>query len=536
MTASPNKIIAALLDITSAAYNLAQGERHTGRALTEVSADQLETLNTKLALLDPLMAEVVATQANPPACARELLRSFLVGQYIVGSLDRTEDIESLAQKRTRHFPPMVVSVTNLSAEQKNELLEHFNLMKKTLALTPLISGDAIGFEVSQEWKGPAKLHIEREFVPSAEFPTSGPIPHDFYSHRTTWRGMLEAAIALAPTNDDQAFMQRELRAFDRAFVSLPPEGERRAKPRLDLPTIPVVGKDALIEATRPLFEKAMKADKHRADLDERGLYKGMTEYRFEGWRAAVETMGFKPGSDDIGALREQAEAWQAVSAALHQHVPEWPKLTTRAMDSAVMTIGDLAKKRGATILHDWLADTADEAHKIINDAGLLANLLELCNGAKVSIWKSFEKGVADRPWYLSVYYDAENYGIWSSTSFHQVIAEAHMAERDRTQPEPKGNVPSKAPTWDMSASMPLSIMPAAAVVGISTAPAEPTITDSPRRQEMNTLMLTVRDKKSIALAKRIVSEVAKVTKVMDIPDDKIEDVIRACEMELKEPK
>lgn len=507
MTTNPNAIIRALLDIAQAAYVLVHSpSKETG-----------DNLRRNMALLEEL-PQYCNNPVNGPCRARKYLESFLVG----GSA--------------------------LSEEKKNELLENFSLRKPYA-----VSGDAIDFEPTQEWKAPA-------YKPGAEFPTSGPISHDFYTHRDNWRELIvkQMNAALEDNLEDHLYIEHELRAFDRAFASLPPEGERRAKPRLDLPTIPVVGKDALIEATRPLFEKAMKADKHRADLDERGLYKGMTEYRFEGWRAAVETMGFKPGSDDIGALREQAEAWQAVSAALHQHVPEWSKLTTRAMDSAVLTIGDLAKKRGATILHDWLADTADEAHKIINDAGLLANLYELCNGAKVSIWKSFEKGVADRPWYLSAYYDAENYGIWSSTSFHQAIVEAHMAERDRTQPEPEvcqfcgftvespceAPPPAECPTavaaqikdMDEGIKQANEMQDNMRQYGTIDKPAEPIITDSPRRQEMNTLLLTVRDKKSIALAKRIVSEVAKVTKMMDIPDDKIEDVIRASELELKEPK
>lgn len=370
---NPNAIIRALLDIAQAAYVLVHSpSKETG-----------DNLRRNMALLEEL-PQYCNNPVNGPCRARKYLESFLVG----GS-----------------------ELTTVSAD---------------------VQRDGIEFH-TQPWQAPA---TGPGFVPSAEFPTSGPISHDFYSHRENWRGMLEQAVALAPTADDESFMKHELRAFDRAFASLPPEGERRAKPRLDLPTIPVVGKDALIEATRPLFEKAMKADKHRADLDERGLYKGMTEHRFEGWRAAIQVMGFKPGSDDIGALREQAEAWQAVSAALHQHVPEWSKLTTRAMDSAVMTIGDLAKKRGATILHDWLADTADEANKIINDAGLLANLLELCNGAKVSIWKAPEVNL-DRPWRLSVWRAEDDFTVCTSTSFHQGIVEAHKLDRDRMQPEPE---------------------------------------------------------------------------------------------------
>jgi len=428
MNTNPNAIIRALLDIAQAAYVLIHSP---GR-------DMADNLRRNMALLEEL-PQYCDNPVNGPARASYYLQSLLVGGSTLG---RDEEIESLMQRRARAFPPVIVNVTNLSDEKKSELLAHFNLHSGGVVpgkstLVPVLSGDAIGFEVTQEWKGPAKLHIEREFVPSAEFPTSGPISHDFYSHRQAWRDLIQEAENATESEDHASYIEHELRAFDRAFASLPPDGERRAKPRLDLPTIPVVGKDALIEATRPLFEKAMVALGHRAELDSRGLYKGTTEYRFEGWRAAVETMGFKPGSDDIGSLREQAEAWQAVSAALHQHVPEWSKLSTRAMDSAVMTIGDLAKKRGATILHHMLADKTDEAHKIINDACLLANLHDLCNGAKVSIWKSLEPGVADRPWYLSVFYNAENYGIRSSTSFHQAIVEAHMAERDRTQPEPE---------------------------------------------------------------------------------------------------
>lgn len=591
---TPNKIIAALLDITSAAYNVAHnGRKDTldGRPVVEVDPSQHDTLMNALAVLDPLMAEVVATQANPPACARELLESFLVGEHIVGEI---------AMTRTRPFGV--------------EGVDHVTVNVGTAD----VQRDGIEFH-AQPWQAPAS---GPGFTASAEFPTSGPISHDFYTHRENWRGMLEQAVALAPTADDESFLKHELRAFDRAFASLPPTSERRAKPRLDLPTIPVVGKDALIEATRPLFEKAMKADKHRAELDERGLYKGMTEHRFEGWRAAVQTMGFKPGSDDIGALREQAEAWQAVSAALHQHVPEWSKLSTRAMDSAVMTIGDLVKKRGATILHDWLADTADEAHKIINDAGLLANLhdlfkMEPC--AEVSIRELKTGG-----WtiYVDPFDQDTKPRSYRSTSMHQAIVVAHKGERDLLQPEheecqfcgftvetpcevpPADACPtavaaqvkdmddgiaqanemqdnmrqygtidkpalltqvgwrhvmhqehgqertalteSKECPWgergvNFSPEYAVTVAPVYEKAGerpepegdaSSAVPANPNGTDI-RRNQMTKLLMDVKDTISVTVAKRVVSEVGKVTRMSDIPADKIEDVIRACEMELE---
>lgn len=55
------------------------------------------------------------------------------------------------------------------------------------------------------------------------------IPHDFYTHRKAWRKALEIAEINGrrerPDIDDKAYWRHELRAFDRAFNSLPPAPE-----------------------------------------------------------------------------------------------------------------------------------------------------------------------------------------------------------------------------------------------------------------------------------------------------------------------
>lgn len=476
MTPSPNKIIAALLDIAQAAYVLIHSP---GKGMADNLKVQMERLET--------LPQYCNNPVNGPCRARKYLESFLVGEHIVGEI---------AMTRTRPFGDEGVDMLTVDiakmrtgttlSEADIETITRGAEQMRTQPLE-LVPGDAIGFEVSQEWKGPAKLHIEREFVPSAEFPTSGPINHDFYSHRQAWRDLIQEAENATESEDHASYIEHELRAFDRAFASLPPVAERREKPRLDLPTIPVVGKDALIDATRPLFEKAMKAEKHRADLDERGLYKGMTEHRFEGWRAAVQVMGFKPGSDDIGSLREQAEAWQAVSDALHQHVPEWSKLSTRAMDSAVLTIGDLAKKRGATILHHMLADKTDEAMRIINDAGLLKNFVELftMRDPGVTMLKVYEAAHCDnsKPWNISVYVENKVMRNYRSTSLHQAIVKAHKGEQDHEYPEHEQcqfcgftvESPCEAPP---PAECPVAV---AAQIASIPKPAAPTVANSPRK-------------------------------------------------------
>jgi len=436
---NPNAIIRALLDIAQAAYVL----------IHSPGKDMADNLKRQVNVLEDL-PQYCNNPVNGPCRASKYLESFLVG----GS-----------------------TLTTAGAD---------------------VQRDGTEFK-EHTWNAPVD---GPGFTPTAEFPASGPISHDFYTHRDTWRDLIVRARQdnarfedAKDFVDDRSYIDHELRAFDRAFDSLPPQQERRLRERMIEPAIPVVGKEALVEATRPLFVKAMQSQGHRADLDERGLYKGVSEYRWEGWRAAVESMGFKPASDDIGAQREQAEAWNAVCDALTKYAPGWQALTSRGMDSAVKAIEQLGSKSdslaqvgwrhvmhmeggqtrtlfGDTIECPWgvrgkefdatyavtcepvyevnpaarqamrtnmLADTADEALRIINDAGLMRNLHELFDGSDktgggvdIVNWK-VDEGM--RPVWSVEVRTGTGQRKYESTSMHQAIVAAHKGERDLFQPE-----------------------------------------------------------------------------------------------------
>ena len=513
----PNTIIAALLDIASAAFN------YTHAAKGEPASEAKQVLRERVDTLDPLVGQFIRSQKNPPECAREILQSFLEGEG---------DVIDLIEKRTRAFPPMTLRI-DMTPEQEAEMKRVFEqYASKPLQAGEFIEGvnaqtipvsaltgavdvqrDGIQFEFEpQEWKAPA---TGPGFTPTAEFPTSGPIHHDFYTHRDAWRALIGRALIARSEKaegDDGSYGEHELRAFDRAFDSLPPQHERRLRERMIEPAIPVVGKEALVDATRPLFVKAMQSQGHRADLDERGLYKGVSEYRWEGWRAAVESMGFKVSPSEA--------------------------------------------------LTNMLADTADEALRIINDAGLLKNLVELFTmrdpGTTVKIYQSSRENAAT-PWCLNVHEEGKVARHYRSTSPHQVIAVAHKGEQDHEYPEPEmcaycgmsfetpcdapptgpceqannafhGSDPTKPrpPAFDLSMSMPMTIRSPASVVGISTQPAP-----SDRRNEMNALLVRVKDELGVPVAKEIIKNVGESSIMANIATAKVEAVITACEERLK---
>ena len=190
---------------------------------------------------------------------------------------------------------------------------------------------------------------------------------------------------------DTSYLEHELRAFDRAFDTLPPA----LKPQAN--------------AVSGETERRMRP-------------------RFVG--------------PDFGALQEQAKAWNAVYDALEKVAPGWREATPRAMTSAVIAIENLAARAAEPnreqIRTNMLADTADEALRIINDAGLLKNLVEIFTmrdpGTTVKIYESSRENAAT-PWCLNVHEEGQVARHYRSTSLHQLIEVAHKGERDLHQPE-----------------------------------------------------------------------------------------------------
>lgn len=350
---SPNAIIAALLEIGSSAFNVVHcaeqrmvGDGSGQREHYIEDNKAFESLEKSVAALDPLVALFVGSQMNPPDCARELLQSFLVG----GST-------------------LTVAAVDVQRDGM-EFKEH-------------------------TWNAPA---TGPGFTPTSEFPASGPIHHDFYTHRDSWRKAIQHCIDTSamptPESDDAEYWRHELRAFDRAFGMLPPEFPASLKERANV--------------VAPQMDRRMRP-------------------------RLVEP--------DFRSLQEQSNAWDAVCKALDAAMPGWSTATPRGKTSAVIAIEKLAARAAEPnreqIRTNMLADTADEALRIINDAGLLKNLVELFTiepFADISI-----REVKGGPW--QIYVDPADEDTkprcYTSTSMEQAIVVAHKGESDRLYPEPK---------------------------------------------------------------------------------------------------
>lgn len=499
----PNTIIAALLDIASVAYAVAHSGKVGPSAYAAVDADDLDKLETSLAVLELLPQIEVDGHLTGPARARKHLESFLEGG----------DVIDLIEKRTRAFPKMTITLAGTPEQQealKDMLREHRSQPLMAVAAADTQVG-CIEFE-PQEWKAPT---TGPGFTPTREFPASGPISHDFYTHRNSWRDIIVKCIEHTKAgrvfdesldrmgiDADTSYLEHELRAFDRAFDSLPPalkpqanavsgETERRMRPRFVEPMVPLtqasmVEQQNRIEFTRPAFERAMQALKHGVKRHETGLYFGMTEYRWEGWEAAMASM-----------------------------------------TSEIRT--------------NMLADTADEALRIINDAGLLKNLVELFTmrdpGTSVTIREQIPHLYEDFKWKLDIMPRGDRAArTYESTSLHQVIVVAHKGEQDHEYPEPE-----MCAYCGMSFETPCDAPPTGPCEQANNAfhGSDPTKPRPPapanRRNEMIALLVRVKDELGVPAAKNIIRAYAPPPGIMaDIPDQYIEAVIAACEEGLKQ--
>lgn len=67
-------------------------------------------------------------------------------------------------------------------------------------------------------------------------------------------------------------------------------------------TAPEVDERAAFEASRPEFEAAMRAAGHRTDRWGDGTYNGRTEYRWEGWVAALASRPAEVDDEELPPL------------------------------------------------------------------------------------------------------------------------------------------------------------------------------------------------------------------------------------------
>lgn len=581
---NPNNIIRALLDIAQAAYVLAHSP----------SKEMFANLKNQLEPLEQL-PQYCNNPVNGPCRASKYLESFLVGgsTLTTGSADVQRDGTEF--KEHTWNAPLVPLFSTVNAARYERLRSmHWSEggpycvvdMKDVGLGVQTYTGDMLDEILdalpSADLAQPRKRQFDKPqvtvFQASAEFPTTGPIHHDFYTHRDSWRELIVRSREAVELDEDtggrdadQTYIEHELRAFDRAFDMLPPmpaslkpqanavsgQVERRLRPRLVQPIVPVlIGESmreqikAAVEESRPVFESAMQERKHNVKRHESGLYFGMTEYRWEGWEAAIMVAVTMPNQVDIGCLQEAKTAMDAVSAALDQHTPGWRNLTMRGMDSAVQAIEQLATKAKNEIRTNMLANTADEALKIINDAGLLANLVELFKAepfAEVSI-----REVKGGGWTL--YVDPFDEDIkprsYTSTSMHQAIVVAHKGERDLAQPEHEQCMfcgftvetpceappPAECPTA-VAAQMKDQHDGIEQAVEMNKNMREYGTIDAPtpvknRRELMASLLMEVKGTINVDTAKKIIKDAGKSAVMANIDDSEIEDVIRACEKEL----
>ena len=437
----------------------------------EAATSNREKLGTALRALDPLVALFVGSQRNPPDCARELLQSFLVG----GSTLESDEAISLIEKRKHTFPKMVITLADQTPEQQ-ERLEDLLKSNRSQPLLAVAAADtqigSIEFE-PQVWNAPTKLHIERAFTPTSEFPASGPIHHDFYTHRDSWRKAIQQCIDTSamptPESDDAEYWRHELRAFDRAFGMLPPEFpaslkeqanvlapqvDRRMRPRLVNAAVPCrledwmrqlvfaemkerlalpsgdearVGPDAVLSQLLEIDRTAMLKDpsarvrggEYEHPVFGRVLVIG--NHPHDGAARICETV---IDDESFYFLTDRSTLTPADGES------KWPYLGLSETSEKTLI---------ANMRTNMLADTADEAQRIINDAGLLKNLAELFTmrdpGAEVTI---AEVSGSSKPWTLSIMKpDGHDTRLYQSTSLHQVIAVAHKGEQDREYPEPQ---------------------------------------------------------------------------------------------------
>ncbi len=185
-----------------------------------------------------------------------------------------------------------------------------------------------------------------------------------------------------------------------APVESPPQKERRLRERMIEPTTP--GRDE--KAVDPVVEA------------NRELLLSRSKVGIEKYGVTLASAGLSKRELLTHALQESLDLANYLQAELQRSDAERYDART-----------------------NMLADTADEALRIINDAGLLKNLAWMLTtrdpGTTVKIYQSSRENAAT-PWCLNVHEEGQVARHYRSTSLHQLIAVAHKGEQDHEYPEP----------------------------------------------------------------------------------------------------
>lgn len=213
---------------------------------------------------------------------------------------------------------------------------------------------------------------------------------------------------------------------------------------------------------------------------------------------------------------------------------KWPSFEAQSWACKVVTaVAEKLRSQDIAAARDkLLADTANEAHRIWNDADLLASLRRLCgyveNGSSESIGISQDD--ATNEWVLRIGPSmSPRVRHFHARSFHQVIriAADDMLENERCKfcgfevefacDEPPPDICSAA---IRAAEKQKRAKPATVT---SAAPAGPS-REYLAREAMNKLLLELATTYSNSTAKRIIIQVGGAQKMKDIPDDKVQAV------------
>jgi hypothetical protein len=213
---------------------------------------------------------------------------------------------------------------------------------------------------------------------------------------------------------------------------------------------------------------------------------------------------------------------------------KWPSFEAQSWACTVVTaVAEKLRSQDIAAARDkLLADTASEAHKIWNDAELLASLRRLCgyveNGSSEPIGISQDD--ATNEWVLRVGPAmSPRARHFHARSFHQVI---RLAADDMLENETckfcgfEVEFPCDEPPPDIcsaairAAEKQKRATPATVT---SAAPAGPS-REYLAREAMNKMLLELATTYSNATAKRIIIQVGGAQKMKDIPDDKVQAV------------
>ena len=219
---TPNEIISGLLAIARAAHTLQSGIDYEGAMNVRASRDDADKLEAAIDALGTLPGD-----GDPITRATTALQSFI--ESTGGSIAVPRDVIAAAGHR-RTNPPQdgyaanTIYVVATDSEAKPVIYgsrstftphEDYHVMEA-----------ALDFEQAKRLRG---QEIQPFKIGQLWMTTIEPvqISHDFYSHRNTWRAAVQRCIDDAPPRtedtDDKAYWERELKAFDRTFSSLPEE-------------------------------------------------------------------------------------------------------------------------------------------------------------------------------------------------------------------------------------------------------------------------------------------------------------------------